>query len=469
MQVFETTTNLMHHQLVAVNKLSSSRVSGLFMEMGTGKTRTAIELVKIRAAKIDKVIWYCPVALKETIRHEIQKHTNCQDIYIFDDKTTMSTLPVARWYIIGIESMSSSARVIAAANALTTDTTLVILDESSYIKGHDALRTLRITFISEKAKYRLILTGTPLSQGIIDLYAQMKFMSPKILGYSSFYSFAANHLEYSEKYPGLIVRAHNTKYIAAKIQPYVYQVTKAECLDLPAKTYEKRYIHLTEKQWEYYNQARDEILDEMLDDHNEFSSIAIYRLFTALQSIVSGFWNHKGKKIEMRCNRQTALIEIIGEIPLDAKIVIFAKFQYDIATIKEALIKEYGIVSVAEFHGGLSEKQKEQELQKFRNDARFFLATQSSGGHGLTLNEAHYVIFYNNGFKYAERLQAEDRCHRIGQTNKVTYIDIISNSSIDERIHDALLKKGNVVESFKNEVNKVKDKKINLKELIKEL
>jgi len=107
----------------------------------------------------------------------------------------------------------------------------VICDESSYIKGHSAIRTNRITYISSRAKYRLALTGTPISQGVEDLFAQMRFLSPKILGYRSFYSFAANHLEYSDKYPGMVVRAHNLEYIAAKIQPYVYQVTKEECLD----------------------------------------------------------------------------------------------------------------------------------------------------------------------------------------------------------------------------------------------
>jgi len=469
MKAFATKTDLMSHQAMAVEKMRPVCVGGLFMEMGTGKTRTAIEVAKVRSSKIDRVIWYCPVALKETIHREILKHTNCTDVYVFDDKTSMDTLPPTRWFIIGIESMSSSARVIATANAMTTDKTMVILDESSYIKGHDSLRTQRLTFISERAKYRLILTGTPLSQGVVDLYAQMKFLSPKILGYSSFYSFSANHLEYSEKYPGMIVRAHNIPYIAAKIQPYVYQVTKVECLDLPPKCYERRWVNLTGKQREWYEAAKEEILTEMLDDYEEFSSIAIYRLFTALQSIVSGFWNRKGQKIEMECRRQVALVDSIKEIPRNDKAVIFGKFQYDIQIIKAALEKEFGIGCVTEFHGGLSEKQKETELQRFRTDARFFLATQSSGGHGLTLNDAHYVIFYNNGFKYSERLQAEDRCHRIGQESKVTYIDIISNSGIDERIHDALHRKGNAVSAFKDAVDRVKDKKAKVKELIRAL
>jgi SNF2 family DNA or RNA helicase len=108
-------------------------------------------------------------------------------------------------------------------------------------------------------------------------------------------------------------------------------------------------------------------------------------------------------------------------------------------------------------------------VEQFRGGARFFIATQSCGGHGLTLNEAHYVIFFNNAFKYSERMQAEDRCHRIGQENKVVYIDIHCSDSIDDRINDALQSKGNVVENFKSEVDKIKGSKAKLKDLIKAL
>lgn len=154
------------------------------MEMGTGKSRTAIELVARRLPRIDRVIWFCPVSLKETVRQEILKHTDCApaDIHVFSDRTNERNVPPALWHIVGIESMSLSDRVTLAVNKLITSRTFVILDESSYIKGHRAKRTMRITELSKRARYRLILTGTPLSQGVVDLFAQMRFLSPKILG-----------------------------------------------------------------------------------------------------------------------------------------------------------------------------------------------------------------------------------------------------------------------------------------------
>lgn len=468
-------TELMPHQIAAVEKVLPSRIGGLFMEMGTGKSRTSIELAHRRLRKIDKIVWFCPVSLKETVRQEIRKHTDCDQVYVFNGKTTEFNLPPVLWYVVGIESMSSSNRVVLAVNHLITEKTFVILDESSYIKGHNAMRTERLTFICSRARYRLILTGTPLSQGIVDLFSQMKFLSPKILGYSSFYSFAANHLEYSEKYPGMIVRAHNVPYIAAKIQPYVYQVTKNECLDLPSKLYTTRYFSRTDEQRHYYELAKDEIINDLADD--DIDSIVIFRLFSTLQQIVSGFWNRrigKGKDkkykfITMEHDRIETLMDTIAEIPAGEKVIIWAKFKYDIEQIKQALEKEFGPESVALFYGDLNEKKRGEQVNLFRKQARFFVATQSCGGHGLTLNEAAYVIFYNNGFKYSERLQAEDRCHRIGQERKVTYIDLECAYSIDERISEALSKKGNVVSAFKAEVDKVKDKKAKVKELIKAL
>ena len=465
----------MPQQQAATDKLLPTRIGALFMEMGTGKTRTAIEMISRRRDKISKVVWFCPVSLKETIRHEIFKHTDTapEQVHVFNQKTSERTVPAAFWYVVGIESMSASKRVIFTVNQLIDDSTMVIVDESSYIKGHRSARTDWITRVAERARYRLILTGTPISQGVVDLFAQMRFLSPEILGYKSFYSFAANHLEYSEKYPGLIVRSHNTAYLAAKIKPYVYQVTKAECLDLPDKLHESRYFRMTDEQRYAYERAKDQILDEMADD--KFDSFTIFRLFTALQQIVCGFWN----EIELKTRRETfhrfehrrieTLLEVVAEIPETEKVIIWAKYQHDIEQISAALQAAYGPDCCALFYGAINEKNRAGEVARFRTGARFFLATQSCGGHGLTLNEAHYVIFYNNNFKYSERLQAEDRNHRIGQAHPVTYIDITCCDSIDERIEQALASKGSTVEAFKKEIERVKNNKQKMREMIKAL
>lgn len=460
-----TTTPLFDHQTKAVRKMLPCRVGGLFMDMGTGKTRVVLEIVKERRQRISRVVYFCPVSLKETVRRETLKHTDLAegDICVFDDKTRPDRTPNALFYIVGIESMSSSDRQVLAANALIDERSMVVVDESGYIKGHKSLRTQRITRMAERARYRLILTGTPLSQGVIDLYAQMRFLSWRILGYKSFYSFARNHLEYSERYPGMIVASHNVGYLAAKVQPYTYQVTKAECLDLPAKTYAARWHGMTEQQRRVYEQAKHEILMS-IEDYGDLDSYTVFRLFTALQQIACGFWNRKREDgtveiVTFPHARLDLFAVTVAGIPASEKVVIWSKYLRNVEEIIRLLTTEYGADSVAQFHGNLSESARNAELEKFRHSARFFVATQATGGHGLTLNEAAYHIFYSNGFKYAERIQAEDRSHRIGQQRNVHYIDIACYDSIDERIDKALSEKANVLDQFRRRVDAVKDKR----------
>ena len=457
---WQTTTDLLPHQAAAVGKLLPARIGALFMEMGTGKTRTAIEFVSLRRRKISRVLWFCPVSLKETVRQEIAKHTDCppSSVYVFGDHTRQP-VPPALWYIIGIESMSSSSRAYLAARSLVDGDAFVILDESTYIKGHRARRTQRITDLALPARYRMMLTGTPITQGVVDLYAQMRFLSPKILGYNSFYSFARNHLEYHPDYKSMIVASHNTKYLAAKMQPYVYQVTKAECMTLPDKLYATRWYTMTTEQRNLYDLAKERIMMDAAPDDD--ISLIIFRVFTALQQVVCGFWNDVATGTFHQCgsHRVETLLDAVEQIPDGERVVIWSKYLITIHWIVAALEQRYGPGSVQQLTGELSADQRTAQIAQWRKSGRFLVATQSTGGHGLTLNEAHYHVFFSNSFKYSERLQAEDRSHRIGQTQPVTYIDIHCSKSIDDRIAAALARKEDVVRSFRREVEQVKEGK----------
>lgn len=455
MTTWQTKTSLYPHQYPAVSKLIRSRVGGLFMDMGTGKTRVAIELACLRQHKIDRVVWFCPTSLKETVAHEIRKHADT-GVYVFNGRTCQGNVPYRTpWHVVGIEAMSSSNRAVMAANSLITSRTFVIVDESSYIKTHHALRTRRITALSERARYRLILTGTPMTLGYQDLYAQMRFLSAKILGYSSFYSFAANHLEFDPNRPGLVVRAHNTDWLAAKINPYVYQITKEDAgINLPAKLFDRRIFRLTATQVEAYEQAKWEILIDNQSDLLE--TYVIFRLFTALQQITSGFWLRDGVLHEYQHYRLKTLCQIIKDLPDGEKVIIWCKYRYSVRQITEILTEQYGLNSVAQFYGDLDEAQRASQLQCWRNTARFLVATMATGGHGLTLNEAAYAVFYENEFNYAHRIQAEDRNHRLGQTRRPTYIDIASDAKIEDRIATALARKENIAYAFRRAVQEFK-------------
>ena len=228
---------------------------------------------------------------------------------------------------------------------------------------------------------------------------------------------------------------------------------------------------MTDEQAHEYYLAKEEFLAEL--EREDFNSTSIFRMFAALQEIVCGFWNYrikgKMKLFEFRHYRLETFMDAVADIPEGKKVIVWAKFQYDIQGIVKALTDKHGEDSVAQFHGNIKERDRPAQVKLFRGDARFFVSTPSCGGHGLTLNESHFVIFYNNGFKYSERLQAEDRDHRIGQEHDVTYIDIHCTDSIDDRINKALSDKEDAATSFRQEVeNNIKDKN-KLKELIRNL
>ena len=449
------TTDLLPHQYDGFRKLVALRVGALFMEMGTGKSLTAIAIAMARQDKIDHVVWFCPVSVKTTIRHEILKHTdyNESDIYIFDEKTTEDDLPSVQWYIVGIESMSSSPRIVFSADALITDNSMVIVDESGYIKGHNSLRTNRITLISEIARYRLILNGTPITQGVQDLFSQMKFLSPKILGYRSWYTFARRHLEYSDRYKGMIVRVHHTQEIAEKIEPYAYQVMKEDCLTLPNKLYETRYCSLTLEQREAYERAKEWFAESMLSFEEEWtSSILIFKLFSQLHHIACGFDRVCGEVVSLRHHRTDALSNMLQSIPEHEKVVIWSMYHNGIRDIASVLPEE----DIFQYHGKIPERKRSCILDEWRRHGKYLIATPTSGGHGIDLICANYVIFYSNGFKYSDRLQAEDRTHRIGQEKRVTYIDIWADCGIENKISLALANKGDTLDSFRRELRQTK-------------
>jgi len=449
----------MKHQADAVEKLLPLRVGALFMEMGTGKSRTAIEFARLRQRKISRVLWFCPVSLKSTIAHEIRKHTDCrdQDLSVFDHRTREKTVPLDRfWYVVGIESMSSSDRAVFSVASLVDEKTFVIVDESSYIKGHRTRRTERITLLAERVRYRMILTGTPVTQGVVDLWSQMRFLSPDILQYRSFYSFASNHLIYSDKFPGMVSGVRNYETIVERINPYVYQVAKADCLDLPEKLYEDRSCNLTPEQEESYQQAKLSFADEMLAEGTEGGwaiSTAIFRLFGRLQSIACG---RSEGGIPIENDRLQLLMTALEDLEpvTEEHVVIWAKYRESIRQIRESLIASGREVHV--FDGAVPDSRREGVLASWRERGGCLVASERLGSHGLDLTAASTVLFFSKSFNFSNNIQAEDRCHRKGQARPVLYISLWARCGIEERIQNSLLLKENVRDRLRRELDHLK-------------
>lgn len=440
-------TNLLPHQVEAFEKLKKIKIGALYMEMGTGKTRTALELIKYRldSGKVEHVLWLCPCSVKNDLLNDIKMHSDLADG------------PLS---ICGIETLSSSVREYKKLLQLVQfKKTYLIVDESLLVKNPYAIRSINITRIAEYCEYKLILNGTPLSKCEADLFSQWYLLDWRILGYKSFWSFAANHLEYDEKYKNKIRRVLNVDYLTDKIAPYTYQVRKDDCLKLPKKTYSVCCFELTDEQTEHYYNVVNEFLSEnVLDTYYE--SVAVYRTLNALQQITSG------RLIASKVNRPmihypffdnimdnpriVALLNVINGLPSNEKVIIWCKFTHEIEDIKTVL--EQSGESVALYYGKISQKNRIKEHDKFKNECRFLVANKSCAGFGLNFQFCNTAIYYSNDWDWATRAQSEDRLHRIGQDKDIMIIDICALSKIDERILRCISRKENLVDAFKKQL-----------------
>ncbi len=421
----------MPHQYAAVEKLMAARVGALFMEEGTGRIRTAVELVLRRAERISRVVWFCPFSMLDRVREEVALHAAGSRNF---------------WFFFSIESMSRNLAEISRAFDLIDDRTFMILDESHFIKGPRAKRSRRMIRVAGRARYRLILSATPITQGIQDLYNQFRFLSERILGYRSFYAFSSNHLEFSRGFPRRVVRAHNVDYLSAKIAPYTCQVTREECAGLPERIYLTHRFEMTREQRICYEMTKREILDEM-----SFSGNIIFLLFIRLQQVLSGLYVSPERRERRIANgRGTALNGALRSLGTTARTVIWVKFRFEAADVAAELPPEETVM----LSGTVSAEEREAALEAFRGPCRFLVLNLKLGKYNLDLSCADSVLFYSNSFDYADRIRAENLCRR-SDGRRMLFIDLTCRNSIDEKIDSCLRKKSHLVREFRNSLDEI--------------
>lgn len=372
---------LMPHQKTGVEKLIRLKVGALFMEQGTGKTITTLEIARIRyeSHKIDSVIWLCPCSAKGNIHAEIMRHCPSELRRIFT--------------ICGIETLSTSIRAISYLLALAESRKcFLVVDESLLIKNPKAYRTEHILKIADKCPYRIILNGTPVSRNEADLFSQFFLLDWRILGYKSYWSFSANHLEFDEY--GKLRRVLNTDYLAAKIAPYTYQIKKNECISLPDKSYFSYGFALTQSQDSEYNYAADILLNQI----DEWKPETIYRLFSGLQAIISGkrlTFNKRGNHFETsemfdnpRDNpRMQKLLDIV---PRNEKTIIFCRYESEISQVCDLLD------NAVRFDGTIPVRKRDIALREFAASKQFLVANRTCAGFSLNLQFCHNIIYLSN-------------------------------------------------------------------------
>lgn len=449
------TTGLYPHQQDAYDKLKGLKVGALYMEMGTGKTRTMLEIIKhkLDRGKIDRVIWFCPCSAKTNIKQDLEKHLASGHEHFI---------------IVGIETLSSSTRAMAYLLKYTEEhRCLLVVDESNLIKNPQAIRTENMIKLASRCNYRYILNGTPVTRDERDLFSQWYLLDWRILGYQSYWSFERNHVVFDKHVPLKVVGTKNVDYLSRKIAPYTYQVKKDECLDLPKKNYKESYFRMTSDQWEDYYDCGNyliELLDERFPD-------TIYRLFNVLEMISAGFHVviKDGDTVvkEFLDDGNPRLDELMNAVQHwpNEKIIIFCKYTKEVLSVSRALKERYGDGSTVLYYGEMSRKERDASIKNFKDDVRFFVANKSCAGYSLNLQFCSKVIYYNNDWNFGTRAQSEDRVHRIGQDKEVEYLSIIADDTLEERIINCLKNKEGLVAAFQKEVKN--KQKASIKELAK--
>jgi len=357
---------------------------------------------------------------------------------------------------MNVEAFSTKKGVEFAKKFLSCHTSLIGIDESTTIKNPQAKRTKAIIELGINSKYRRILTGSPVTKSPLDLFAQCYFLNPYLLGHESFYTFKVRYavtkqVNVSGRMIHLVVGYRNLGELSEKIKPFSYRVLKDDCLDLPKKTYTKRIIELTDEQKKLYKTMKEQAI-AFLNGKVTSTATVITQLMRLHQITCGHFKADDGSVQKIKNYRIDELMDVLEE--MEGKAVIWAHYRNDIESIVEAITKKYGEDSIVTYYGDTSTNDRQKAIKKIQDpesSVRFLVGTPQTGGYGITLTGASTMIYYSNGYDLEKRQQSEARIDRIGQERPMTYVDIIAEGTVDDKIVQSLRKKVNIATEIMGE------------------
>ena len=459
------------HQLKALEMSWNKEVFAYFMEMGTGKSKVLIDNISMLydKGKIDGALIVAPKGVVKTwYEQEIPIHMvdHIEKISVLwqalINKTQQEKLNSLfksevklHILIMNVEAFSTKKGVEFAGRFLNSHNAMMAIDESTTIKNPSAKRTKSILSLANLAKYRRILTGSPVTKSPLDLYTQCQFLDSWLLGHSSWYTFRTRYaimknMYFNGKTFQKVVGYKNLGELSEKLKPFSHRVLKDDCLDLPKKTFMKRIIQLSSDQLKVYAQMKQLALAEM-NGKMITTATALTQLMRLQQITCGHFKADDGTTQDIPNNRMGELIDVLYEI--EGKVVIWAHWQRDVNVIIKEIVKEFGEGCCVDYFGLTPQNKRQENIKKFQEDenVRFFVGTPATGGYGITLTAASNMIYYSNGYDLEKRKQSEARIDRIGQTKPMTYIDILAEKTVDERIVKALRKKINIAAEIMGE------------------
>jgi SNF2 family DNA or RNA helicase len=459
------------HQLTALEKSWNKENFAYFMEMGTGKTKVLIDNIAMLydKGKIDGALIIAPKGVVKTwYEQELPTHlpNHIENVTVLWQpnitKTQREKLEslyeietAFHILIMNVESLSTDKGVKFASKFVNSHKTLMAIDESTTIKTPTAKRTKNIIGIGKLAKYKRILTGSPITKNPLDLYTQCEFLDPWLLDFTSYYAFRNRYAEMKTMHVHgrsiqVVNEFKNLGELSDTVKNFSYRVLKEDCLDLPDKIFIKRHVSLTPDQKKIYEQMKKAAM-AVLDGKVTTTMTVLTQLMRLHQITCGHFIADDGSTQSVDSNRLNELMNILEET--EGKAIIWANYQLSVGEIIQRIIKEYGKDSYVHYYGLTPQEDRQNFIRKFQNDpkCRFLIGTPQTGGYGITLTQANTVIYYSNSYDLEKRLQSEDRAHRIGQKKPVTYVDLIAEDTVDEKIVKALRNKINIASEVMGE------------------
>jgi len=459
------------HQLTALENSWHKEEFAYFMEMGTGKTKVLIDNVAMLydKGKVDGVLIIAPKGVVGTwYNQELPNHLvdHIENVTVLwqaninkkqQEKLNQlfKTGHELHILVMNVEALSTDKGTLFAAKFLRSHKSMIAIDESTTIKNPKAKRTKNILSLGDICKYRRIMTGSPVTRNPLDLYSQCEFLNPNLLQFTSYYAFRNRYAEMKTihvhgRSVDVVHKFQNLKELSETLKPFSYRVLKQDCLDLPEKVYIKREINLSPEQKKLYEQMKKQAFATL--NGKQVTSVTVLTQLMRLQQITCGHFTADDGSIQpIRNNRLAELLDVLEEI--EGKVIIWGHYQEDVKNIVNILTDKYGPGSVVSYYGLTPQEERQKNIKKFQanNGVRFLVGTPQTGGYGITLTEANTVIYYSNGYDLEKRMQSEDRAHRIGQKKTVTYVDIIAQDTVDEKIVKSLRKKINIASEVMGE------------------
>ncbi len=436
----------------ALKRLMDGGGAALLMEMGTGKTLTAIAIVGalLLLAGIQRVLVVSPLSITGVWRDEFERFAGFEYDLAVLEGTMVKKADTLRHMTgkrlqVAVINYESAWRMEAELMKWHPD--MIICDEGHRIKTHNISASKALHRLAARAAYRLLLTGTVITNKPIDVFSQYKFVDPRIFG-NSFYQFRNRFFDmtgYGNYTP--VMKKYMEAEFTQKLHSIAYRVTKAEALDLPECTDVIQRVDLEPDAMRLYRQLVKDSYAEISRDTVTATNV-LTRLLRLMQ-VTGGFLSGDESAAceQVSTAKLNALNELIDSaLENDQKVVVIARFIPEIHAITKMLGRKG--LDYAQISGEI--KDRDDQVARFQNDpnCRVFVGQVATAGMGITLTAANLMVFYSLDYSMSNYDQCKARIHRVGQRNACTYIHLVARGTVDEKVLRSLRDKSNLAKQL---------------------